>query len=1514
MKTLQTACELSKKMGDFSEYCEALISFLEEREAALINWGCLDSSFYVGGVPDLIETAGSSTLLENTLNCETLFGKTHQEIIEHLIDTNNLFSIPTDTDFFRTRFGEGMRLLGRLRQRFSENDWCSAKTLVADMQVYLSDRMAPKFDVTLDNVKETLRINDPNSLVAKALDSLLGDLNGVAEYQARSFQNIYSNYPKTEHSTGFSGTVICAGTGFGKTKSFYTPAFLSVVEDIEKNANPYTKVLAIYPRNVLLADQLSEAISQAGQLTKLLKQRGLRQITFGALLGDTPYKAERFAKPWRAVGELGHICPFIKSTKTEQKADLIWKREDQAKNIHQLFRMSDSGAELEIPSGIINLTRESISKSPPDFLFLSLEMLPRIMGDKSWQRALGITSRDKPRLLLLDEVHSYSELQGAQAAWIINRLKSSLGARALHVVGLSATLKSSETHLSSLTGVLTDRIKEITPQDSELTRMGQQSTILVKGDASSGASLLATTIQATMLAHRLLRPRSKIQKSSSEATRKLVHLSKVFGFTDNLDSINRWHPDNIDAERNLRLAQYRKSNNSRPRDEEIARWYEGQIWNLVEELGHDLDQASQITKTSSQDPGVDANSDVVLATASLEVGFDDPDVGIVIHHKAPKNMASFVQRRGRAGRTQYSRPSTIIVLSDFGRDRWSFQNGETLASPEINELSMPVTNPYVMRVQSAGFFMDWLGRKLNVSNPYAVFSEPKASESQVYKQAVHTLENILELGEEFLRFKKDLHHLFMHVLRLYGQENVQRDVFVNDVLWRAPSSLMMDVIPSLLKRIQTNWTSAFSSSTPFEDRSKRRPLPEFIPSNSWSDLELNEILVEFNTIGKDAETRAFLPQIIENCPGKISKRFASSQRERGYWLNGCEQFLSDQRPSQTLEISDCFNDCLLVSQVKGISILQPQVVTLKQAPNNLSPSSNAQWNWKEKIEPNGKGRALVISDKDGYFQRASKVFLHTDQNHVNICRFAKDGQYNLLLKNGSEKQGHFSIRASEQNLANVAIGSTTNVDAMQIEVDLSKINFSNDPHPKLLRRLRSLYFKKCLLDSDLLNAKANNFTLEWVWQISQSMLAATCYQQSCSMKEAQNYLRDVRQGACRRVLDSMFSTSSDETTEDNQGRLRQRLVDLYQGSTMLEIEKMEGGLSLPFSQLPKDWLLEIYLETLSEAALSASTKICTDLNDGDLDVHWHLADGKAVIYICETNPGGVGKITELITAINKQANVFERAVTLILETCDQDLLSSKIMEVLKFARTTVEGREAFSRYRTASDSTQLELSLKNISQQTQSHGIPLSKDKSRSLTLKLLRKGTSRISDRWQEKLTLAKRKIENELDLELNERVFAYLCVNSKPLRRNLTSFINDVTGVEATQRQLFSRFENFLLQSCEHSCQQCITSTDKLRFGKVLSRRLVLDYSGCANDKPPMIHCGPEWLEGLYSALKHHDVVILFVPYPQLNGVAYSLQSIVTNPVEREYFLTWPRIRKIQKHPEGWQLEICLQEGGNA
>ena len=106
---------------------------------------------------------------------------------------------------------------------------------------------------------------------------------------------------------------------------------------------------------------------------------------------------------------------------------------------------------------------------------------------------------------------------------------------------------------------------------------------------------------------------------------------------------------------------------------------------------------------SSQDKGLDPGSEIVIATSSLEVGFDDPNVGAIIQHKSPRNFAGFLQRKGRAGRQSSMRPWTAIVLSDYGRDRMSFQSYEQLFDPEIEPASLPLDSLHVKRIQATYF-------------------------------------------------------------------------------------------------------------------------------------------------------------------------------------------------------------------------------------------------------------------------------------------------------------------------------------------------------------------------------------------------------------------------------------------------------------------------------------------------------------------------------------------------------------------------------------------------------------------------------------------------------------------------------------------------------------------------------------------------------------------------------------------------------------------------------------------
>ncbi|MEH1926222.1 hypothetical protein [Nostoc sp.] len=94
------------------------------------------------------------------------------------------------------------------------------------------------------------------------------------------------------------------------------------------------------------------------------------------------------------------------------------------------------------------------------------------------------------------------------------------------------------------------------------------------------------------------------------------------------------------------------------------------------------------------------------------MGFNDPEVGGVIQHKASRDMASFLQRKGRAGRRRTMRPWTVVVLSDYGRDRIAYQSYDMLFNPILEKRSLPIANRYVIRIQAVFAFMDWVGRQL----------------------------------------------------------------------------------------------------------------------------------------------------------------------------------------------------------------------------------------------------------------------------------------------------------------------------------------------------------------------------------------------------------------------------------------------------------------------------------------------------------------------------------------------------------------------------------------------------------------------------------------------------------------------------------------------------------------------------------------------------------------------------------------------------------------------------------
>src|SRR5262249_11415306 len=123
------------------------------------------------------------------------------------------------------------------------------------------------------------------------------------------------------------------------------------------------------------------------------------------------------------------------------------------------------------------------------------------------------------------------------------------------------------------------------------------------------------------------------------------------------------------------------------------------------------------------------------------------------------------------------------------------------------------------------------------------------------------------------------------------------DRVVDAMLWEAPRPVLRHAVPALLRKLEAEWRLADPGRVnDREDSGARQPLPSFIPAASFADLAASDVIVEFPGTDKDNVARGVASQLIESCPGRVSKRFSICRQERGYWLAGSEQLLNLPSP------------------------------------------------------------------------------------------------------------------------------------------------------------------------------------------------------------------------------------------------------------------------------------------------------------------------------------------------------------------------------------------------------------------------------------------------------------------------------------------------------------------------------------------------------------------------------------------------------------------------------------------
>ncbi len=1333
-----------------------ILTALEDRELPLLSWGVTAAALTHDEVHSVLSQAVTEDLIAGIAD-----GPSEDEYLFALTTRALVHRVPgSSPPRYRTRLAEGLRSLARLRQLFpptaaaSRDWWQAAPPLVADYRLHVEPRRYPRRNIAPDETITRLAQRTDWSQWHSEITRAMLDERHLSAFQLASAEAILT----AAEDTRGRGLIIGAGTGSGKTLAFYLPAMLTLAPELRPGHNQ-VGVLALYPRKELLRDQARDGAAFAVRTAPALKAQGRRPVRIGLLYSDTPYRADddRIGAadgPWSPLGS-GTRCPYFACPNGTCGGDLVWSTADRQAGRE---RLRCARCDLTLDDEQVALTRQSLASRPPDILFTTTEMLSRNATDRTIGGLLGWFGTTAPRLVLLDEVHTYAGVHGAQIALLLRRWRNALRLRRLRppvLVGLSATLRNAVPFFSTLTGLGDAAIEDISPAADDLVPTGRQYSVVLRGDPVSGTSLLSTTLQTAMLMGRLLDPPNV----------EGMYGSSGFVFTDDLDVTNRLYDDLRDAEggqsRRMRpgpsrkpvLAQLRSPQFSHAGTTRVVeRYRDGQTWPLITEIGRSLsgalnEGALRIGRTSSQDAGVDAEADLIVATASLEVGFNDSRVGLMLQHKAPHDAAAFIQRRGRAGRSPAMRPWTAVVLSDYGRDRITYQGYEQLFYPDVSAQHLPVHNRFVLKIQATHALLDWLSREASRGGSWVdarrALRSPRsnAGPAAAAERIGRVLADLLDSPER----QDDLAIFLEQSLTIPAAE-------VQAVLWEEPRSLLLAVVPTARRRLDAQWQTVDGPETEPGDL-----LPEFITRALFDPLDLPNVALRLPFSSAGENRMPILAALREAVPARVSQRFGVRRDDHRTWI--------EPPASGALEL-----DRFVVRGVRlgewtsddsTYQIVRPLEIALTQPPQQVKDSSQAIPRWRSQFVASPDAAPVPIPEHSRWADLVTDVrfAVHVSGSPLEVRRMTPGADGEVLLPNGVAQRAHTDYTV-DGRLA--ALGFALTVDGLVI--DVTRMDRSDPAVGEHLRTpaWRTLAFQTLVNEDAALESITNAFQRNWL-----SLLYLTAYGVAAINSPVDTDLTAaLANGAWARDIGNILAVVYRSADPDNPAaatpaRLTTALSDLAANPVVRDTIDRHALVLSQADPAALTWPLaeRAYIDTLAAAVRETVTRMIPDAQDSDLIIDVIATNTGNRIMLTETSNGGLGLIEQLRASYTRDFRRFWNLVEHALGPSDYEAIDRSIRLLLEDAATQPDGAiaQAISAFRSATDTHAADEALTDLRRAWSDLAGPPQHLAVAALATRFLRPGSSsdiidqvlRLLSAWDE--------LEIRCGAELEPRVIAY-------------------------------------------------------------------------------------------------------------------------------------------------------------
>jgi hypothetical protein len=1455
---------------------------LELLEAALLSWGAVGAEWTENEILAVLSEHGNA-----------------KELLNQLLEA--ALVVPTPNGGYRSRSAETVRLLATLRQAFPSQRVTDGRPLVLDYRFLHRPRRRPKRDVAAQEVLADIQASLGPSGVAAARLLLPHELSGFQQRSTRAVLQALAGRQPT-------GVMVTAGTGSGKTLAFYLPLLTWLADQAGSSRRSGTLGLALYPRNELLKDQLRSLL---GYLTRLsAPEAQVPPLSVATWFGLTPPSARTVrdgqADGWERQGR-GYVCPYLRCLGCN--ADLLWLDADLAVGRERLV-CSASACGGEVDGSVLRLTRESANRHPAHLMLSTTESLNRQLSAPSNLRAFGVRPASLAAVLL-DEVHTYEGITGAQNAVLLRRLKHSLR-RAPIWVGLSATLRNAGDFFARLVDLPAGAVSVVGPDVEELEDSGAEYLLALRHNPHAQAGTLSTTIQACMALSRSLDSAADdpFEPPPSSAG---VFGSKLFAFTDKLDSTNRLYWDLLHAEgwqwpgrplarRPLTLAHLRAEDQTRlapdQRQSASDRDPDGQWWWLAEQLGHGVnaDRQLRIGRTSSQDRGVATDAQVIVATATLEVGFDDDRVGAVLQHKAPHDAAQFLQRKGRAGRNLSTRPWTVVVLSDWGRDRQAWEAYDALFDPDLPPRHLPVDNLYVLRIQAVYALLDWLAAELRYSGGNSTWADlagpasllhPQSTDRQAQTRDSQTA--LAELLERLLRPGPERERLRRHLRGALALGTGEwAESVVDSLLWDAPRPLLLAVVPTIRRQLNEQWRG----EEPQEGDSglrTRTPLRQFVPGNLFDDLLVPD--VELQMPGRRGEWQVehlpALRALREFCPGNVTRHFGVWAANKRHWVPLPEETSGGQEA--LVDVTSTYQ-AVLVDVIgvgdERVAVYTPVAARLDSVPPPVKDASAVRPDWEFHVTALGRGCPVRLGRGTDQLFEGLTAHLHIQGGGVRTLRYARTARGTVWDPQSRPVHLRFGL-GNPTAWTPAALGVDIHCDALEGIAHIPDRPVSPTPQERT-HRLRHLLQVEAELPDEL-----STFERETLAEI---VLLATITARLDGPPLQEHEVTGALEAAATTlglIDDEDHAHTDHEQTWSHWCHDPQVVTAVWMAVQEVSSDERSPAWTA--------WWRKRYTLSVAHITLAGLSMVCPGVDVDELMVDLDPEDDRR-FWLTEPSPGGTGQVEAFLSALTQDMEAFTRALDDSLNPSAVETLDEELTLLLRSQAPEVQSALAALHEAWREGHTAVAQAAQHVDDVTSAHNLVLSGLARSALSTRLAGPGAH------PDLLT----EVASWLDLRDQATERAQLEVGPRTLGALLAAdeALDEILHLDTTAtRQRRARAVSNVLWPWGQSAQANLSYNPYAPTLQVSlpTVRAHVDLGPITLDVVPW---NDDCREALHTALVERGEVVLRTAQSDAAALRAVVLDLQTRPIEVGSLLCHPVVVGVRTSPRFVQTRVLLRE----